>query len=61
MTKDRLPALKAVNIIIYFIFLSKLPTINLQAQGEADEDEVHLNLDSTVFMEEFFNQVYHMT
>lgn len=27
------------------------------AQDENDDDEVHVNMDSTVFMEEFFNQV----
>ena len=27
------------------------------AQDENDEDEVHVNMDTSVFMEEFFNQV----
>lgn len=27
------------------------------AQDENDDDEVHVNMDTSVFMEEFFNQV----
>jgi t-SNARE complex subunit (syntaxin) len=27
------------------------------AQDENDDDEVHVNMDQSVFMEEFFNQV----
>lgn len=34
----------------------RLPALKA-AQGEADEDEVHVNLNSAVFMEEFFNSV----
>jgi hypothetical protein len=29
----------------------------LKAQDENDDDEVHINMDQSVFMEEFFNQV----
>ena len=29
----------------------------LKAQDENDDDEVHVNMDQSIFMEEFFNQV----
>lgn len=31
--------------------------LQIKAQDENDEDEVRVNMDSSVFMEEFFNQV----
>ena len=32
-------------------------TKSIKAQDDNDDDEVHVNMDQTVFMAEFFNQV----
>ena len=58
MTKDRLAALRAVfttlnNKIINTNLINKT---KIQAQDDNDDD-VEVNMDTTVFMEEFFNQV----
>lgn len=60
MTKDRLAALRAVfttlnNKIINTNLIQKKKK-KIQAQDDNDDD-VEVNMDTTVFMEEFFNQV----